>query len=108
MTDVTVYMTDDNQLDLDIIDGFPALVLNEDQNEDQRAAIATYICIGTIPGMRSVGIDWESYYSQKSSAIDISNQAQQMINNYAGSATHPYTPYLYQTSEGATIVTTRT
>ena len=48
-------------IDIDIIDGQPVYLI-DDQTNDQRAAVAAIQAKGTIPGMLDTGVDWAQLY----------------------------------------------
>lgn len=70
-------------LDIDIVGGIPGTVSPENTPR-QRAAVAAYILLGSIPGQSSIGVDWGGYASQKVSLIDIDNQIKKSIQDKSG------------------------
>lgn len=71
-------------IDIDVIDGFPTFLKEPSMSMDQRAALASVMSKGTIPGKQSIGIEWSSLYSNDTSKgwIDIDNQVKQNIQDY--------------------------
>ena len=98
MRDVVVVSSGTQQYDLDIniVDGVPEYLESADETIDQRAALAAYIGLNTIPGRLSDGIDWGALQSGEASYVDITNQISQQIQNYVGQseATVTYTPVI--------------
>ena len=85
----------DWNLDIDIIDGYPTYVQNTGNTQDQRAALAAYTVMGTIPGALDTGVDWGALYTGEDSLISIDNQVRQNITDAAssvGDVTESYTP----------------
>ena len=58
-------------LDIDIIDGVPDYVQEEGNTADQRAALASVMMIGTIPGLPDVGVAWSDMYNSAANDTDI-------------------------------------
>lgn len=83
-------------LDIDIVNGFPIFVPYERNTQDQRAAVAAYTMLGSIPGMPDIGINWNGLYSGDSETlVTIDNSVKQAIQKYAGVPTDyakSYTP----------------
>ena len=72
-------------LDIDIVEGFPVFVPYERNTQDQRAAVAAYTMLGSIPGMKGVGVNWAGLYSGNSETlVTIDNSVKQAIQKYAG------------------------
>lgn len=83
---VVIYPTNDDvswDLDLDIVKGQPRYVNEAGQTQDQRAAIASLIGKGTIPGNLTLGVDWGSLLTDKVSLIAVDNEVKQMISRFA-------------------------
>lgn len=80
---VLTYPTDSSDtswnLDLDIVDGYPRYVPEADNTYDQRAAIASLIAKGTIPGNPNLGIDWTQAVGDNNSFLLVDNQVKQQI-----------------------------
>ena len=86
MRDFKLITSVDNSfsLDIDMIDGQADLVLEEQNTQDQRAAVAAYQAQGTIPGMENEGIRWQDLYTNDETLINIDNQVKQNIQNKVG------------------------
>lgn len=83
---VVIYPTNDDvswDLDLDIVKGQPRYVSEAGQTQDQRAAVASLIGKGTIPGNPTLGVDWGSLLTDKVSLIAVDNEVKQMISRFA-------------------------
>lgn len=83
---VVIYPTNDDvswDLDLDIVKGQPRFVSEPGQTQDQRAAVASLIGKGTIPGNLTLGVDWGSLLTDKVSLITVDNEVKQMISRFA-------------------------
>ncbi len=84
---VLIYPTDTSDtswnLDLDIIDGYPRYVSEENNTEDQRAAVAALIAKGSVPGNPNLGIDWSQAMGDNNSFLLIDNQIKQQIASLA-------------------------
>ena len=94
MRDIKVYSSDKYDLDINIVDGMPEFLSADSQTNDQRAGLAAFITIGTIPGRLTDGVDWGSLYSQDSSYVDISNQISKQVQNYVTGNTPSEVSYL--------------
>ena len=92
-------------LDIDIIEGYPSLLFEEDNTKDQRASLAAYQSKGSIPGMRDSGVDWSGLYEKDISLIDIDNQAKQRIQEMGGATSYQsnYTP-LYKEEDNNIVL----
>lgn len=108
MRDLKLYY--DEGFDIDVSStGDPVYVDTEGETQDQRAAVATTIVQGSIPGATTVGVDWSALYksgSESQNVLTIYNNAQQMISMCAGSETVPtaqYMPLLTKDSDTHTI-----
>ena len=86
MRDFKLIVIEDAGVDIDIIDGEAAYVDFESQTNDQRAAVACYMCKGTLPGALEQGISWGSDYSTENTAMLLNNELQQALQNAAGSS----------------------
>ena len=86
MRDFKLITSVDNSfsLDIDIVDGQAVLVFEEQNTQDQRAALAAYQAQGSIPGMENEGIRWQDLYTNEETLIDIDNQIKQNIQDKAG------------------------
>lgn len=99
---------DDWYLDIDVLDGQASLLEYASQTNDQRAAIATYLMRGTVPGALTVGVDWGSLYepgqSNNESLVGINDQIQKQMQEYIavdnGLPTSSYQPMFVTTDEG--------
>lgn len=84
---VLIYPTDPTDtswnLDLDIVDGYPRYVSEEDNTEDQRAAVAALIAKGSVPGNPNLGIDWSQAMGDNNSFLLVDNQIKQQIASLA-------------------------
>lgn len=71
-------------IDIDVIDGYPTLLKESSMTMDQRAALASVMSRGTIPGKLSIGVEWSSLYSSDTAKgwVDIDNQIKQNIQDY--------------------------
>lgn len=88
-------------LDFDFINGCPALVPEDRNTQDQRAAVSAYMIKGTVPGKPNLGIDWSGLYEQEATMIEIDNSIKQDIQKNAaipGTSTSGYIP-LYASDE---------
>lgn len=95
--------TSDWNMDIDVIDGYPTLLSYERNTQDQRAALAAYTVMGTIPGMPNVGVDWSLLYNQGATIIDLDNSIKQAIQEKAavvGTANQNYMPIYTKDDEG--------
>lgn len=95
-------------LDFDIINGVPRYVPYERNTQDQRAAVATYMLKGSIPGKPELGIGWgnlyQSDYEETLTAID--NEIKQAIQEYAAVPEGPnsmYVPVYNKQEEGVGV-----
>lgn len=90
-------------VDIDIIDGEPRYVVDEQNTQDQRAALAAYVTKGTVPGMLDTGVDWSMLETRDKTLIDIDNQVKQQLTNFAvasdASAGQGYAP-MYTKEKG--------
>lgn len=81
-------------LDINVIQGRPALVPGEEENtKKQRAAIAVYMAKGTIPGLEGFGVDWPGYIAGKVSLVECDNQAKANMEALANVSSSPDVPY---------------
>lgn len=84
MRDIVIIFPEDKNdtswnLDIDIVDGQPRLVQEENNSQDQRAALAALMSKGTIPGAREVGVSWNDLLSNKGSLLSIDNEVKRQI-----------------------------
>ena len=82
-------------LDIDVINGVPTFVDYVRNTQDQRAAVATYMVKGSVPGRPETGVDWGRLYTQDATILDIDNEIKRNIQDKAaipGSATQMYMP----------------
>lgn len=86
MRDLKIVTTSDNLVDIDVVDGEALWLDEESQTTDQRAAIAVYEITGSIPGALTIGVPWGGLYNQQNTALELSNAAQQQIDQWAGQA----------------------
>lgn len=95
----------DWNLDIDIIDGQPVLLPEEDNTQDQRAALAAYQAEGTIPGMPDVGISWSQLYTKDRTLVNINDQVQKNIQDKASSNTlvNMYVPIFQDSKDSKNI-----
>lgn len=100
MRDILLIYDENNIVDIDIVNGEPRYVLEEQNTQDQRAAVAAYMTKGTIPGMLDTGVDWSSLYSHDKSLIDIDNQIKRQITAFAvGNTGTGFSP-VYRSNKG--------
>lgn len=118
MRDVKLITTDEDDwgVDFDIIDGQPKLLDYDSQTADQRAAVVAYIATGTVPGMQSFGVNWGMVYDKQMTLIDLNNQIEQQLQQYAApenpgedgvSPANQYQPIVAATDEGFGVVITK-
>lgn len=109
MTDIKITTDNTAMLDIDIVDGYPVLLLSEQQNDDQRAAMCAVWAKGTVPGMLENGVDWYGLYTQSIDMITINNQMQTQVQNYVGTdGDTAYIPIVQRDGDGIHIATVRT
>jgi hypothetical protein len=98
----------DWNLDIDIVNGQPVYVQTAQQTQDQRAAIAALISVGTIPGNLSFGVNWPSLLNQSQSLVSIDNEVKRQINALAAigedDAFTSYLPVYKQSKNGGVDV----
>ena len=92
-------------LDIDIIDGVPDYVQEEGNTADQRAALASVMMKGTIPGLPDEGVAWSDMYNSAANDTDIvtiDNQVKKSIQNNvaSGSYNNSYTPVYSHDKKG--------
>lgn len=80
-------------LDIDIVNGEARLVPGEINVRLQRAAVASYIVRGSIPGQELVGADWPGYLSGSVSLVECDNQVKALMEQYAGVSSMEEAPY---------------
>lgn len=93
-------------MDIDIVNGFPVYVQEERNTQDQRAALATYMTKGTIPGMPDVGVDWSALYQQNATILNIDNEIRQNIQRFAtpvNPSSQTYMPVYTATKDGIQV-----
>jgi len=83
MKDVML-ITYDNYLDLEIEDGFPVLLPDNIDNNDQRACVSAYMAKGTVPGAPDIGVDWSQLLMGKENLINIDNDVKRAIDDNGG------------------------
>lgn len=91
-------------LDFDIINGVPQFVQYERNTQDQRAALAAYTLLGSIPGKPNIGINWGGLYSQSNDTlVNIDNEIKQAIQEYTAVPDDPTGQYVpvYNNEDGA-------
>ena len=100
MRDILLIQSDDI-LDIEIVNGEPEYVREEDNTNDQRAAVGAFIAKGTVPGMPDLGVDWGSFYDNSASLLDMDNQIKMNIDSLATDTVNKrgYTP-LYKMEDG--------
>ena len=94
-------------LDIDIIQGQPALLPYARNNQDQRASLSAYMVKGSIPGMPDTGVEWAQLYNQNATILNIDNSIKQNIQQYAGTpgtATQNYVPIYTKDDDGIHVV----
>lgn len=111
---ITLTINDLSVLDIDIIDGEPDYLEEASQTNDQRAAVACYACKGTVPGMLDYGVSWGDVYTKDNTTMQLNNELQQQVQNYAGNSSEDYeltaTQYsaqLLMSSEGIGVIVKR-
>ncbi len=67
--------------DIDVNDGMPEVV-PEGAEEDQEAAVVTYLEKDTIPLMPERGVDWPGYLSKKLSLAEVDTQIRENLKTY--------------------------
>ena len=114
MRDIKLFTGDNGQPQFDIkldLWGMPALMDSASQSQDQRAAVATVIMKGSIPGAEDIGVDWGRQYDadRQVALLDIDNQCKRMIEMCAADRNDPsvqYQPlYMPSSEEGITVIT---
>lgn len=102
MTDPYVYVDSNTQLlDVNVVDGQLAYIIIG-STDDQRAAICAYTGLGTIPGMRSEGVDWSGLYKRDVDITQIDNTIREDIQKYtrqAGLTDGQYAPVYAMSGE---------
>lgn len=83
MTDVML-ITYDEYLDLEIEDGFPELLPQNVDNNDQRACVSAYLTKGTVPGAPDIGVDWSQLLIRKENLLNIDNDIKRAIEKNGG------------------------
>lgn len=73
--------------DIDVVDGLPVL-LDENSELDQTAAVAAYLGIGTVPLMEDKGNDWKGYLLGGKTLSQLDNQVRNNINTYTDVANY--------------------
>lgn len=88
MRDVKLVTDNDNRwgVDLDIVDGEPAYLDEAAQTNDQRAAVACYMCKGTVPGLPEAGVSWGAVYDKSITSVQLNNELAQQLDTYVGSS----------------------
>ena len=102
MRDILLIYDEKGAIDIDIVNGEPVYVREEQNTWDQRAAVGAYLSKGTIPGMLDIGVDWPALHAQRDSLVDVDNQIKQQINSFAvtpNEKASTYTP-IYRTRDG--------
>lgn len=113
MRDFRLSVIEDTGLDIDIINGQAVLLDEESQTTDQRAAVAVYAMKGTVPGAEDFGMSWADTYSRNTTSMQLSNEAQLQVQNYAGnsgnsvSLNSQYSTLLLQTSNKTSVLVMR-
>lgn len=108
MRDIKVIIPGEDEnwnLDVDIIDGDFLLLEKEEFTQDQRASIAAYKVLGSVPGYEQEGVDWTSWYQGKDNLVQINNQVNKAIQDdispdFSGGVTSMYIPQYNITEEG--------
>ena len=68
-------------VDLNIVDGWFEELDHDNQTSEQRAAVASYIIWGSIPGYPDEGVNWWSMQESTNNIVSIDNQVKQNINS---------------------------
>lgn len=95
-------------LDFDFIDGYPQYVQYPRNTQDQRAAVATYTILGSIPGKPTIGINWAGLYGQgDETLVNIDNEIKQAIQKYTAVPEQPLSQYIpvYENTERGIQIT---
>lgn len=92
MRDCAILTIEGFGVDLDIVNGVPEYISDYLNSEDQRAALAVFMCKGTIPGALDTGVSWSEEYNPMRNAMLISNEAQMQVQELASSS-KPTTNY---------------
>lgn len=94
-------------LDIDIVDGEPRFVYEEDNTNDQRAAVAALLSKGSVPGNPNLGIDWSLLTTEGNSFLVVDNEIKQQIASLAGIGTDEkqvqYVPVYKQDDKGISV-----
>lgn len=78
-------LNDGTGVDIDIIDGTPTWLDYPDQTQDQRAALSTYCCAGTMPGNLDFGVHWGLEFSDDFTVTTLNSEIQMQLQNCAKS-----------------------
>lgn len=92
MKDVML-ITYDNIVDIEIENGFPVLLPANIENNDQRACVATYMAVGSVPGALEIGVDWSEFLEKKENLINIDNSVKIAIEANGGTDGVPVSSY---------------
>lgn len=94
-------------LDIDFIDGAPAYLDNSENTQDQRAAVAAYTVIGSIPGKPEEGVPWNLLLEKEATFMNVDNAIKKNIQDHASSipdgAATGYIPHYVNTPTGIGI-----
>lgn len=83
MRDIMLITYDEN-LDIEIEDGFPVLLPDTVDNNDQRACVSAYMAKGTVPGAPDIGVDWSQLLMGRENLINIDNDVKRAIEDNGG------------------------
>ena len=92
MRDYKIFVDNDNNIvDLDFVNGDAEYLTYSTQTSDQRAALACFICKGTLPGALDFGISWGDVYTTDSTLVQFSNELQQSVQEATKSSDIEFT-----------------
>lgn len=91
----------DWHMDIDIINGKGKEVPGGYKNTMiQRAAVASVLAKGTLPGREDIGADWAGLSAGKTSFVEVDNQVKANMEVFAGASTLEESPYpVYEKTE---------
>ena len=98
-TDISMDWT----LDFDVSNGHLVEIPEpESNNTRQRASLAAFFQVGTIPGAWDVGADWAGLMSKQSSLVEVDNAVKKNIETYANPVLAGVTPMpMYNIQNGS-------
>ena len=105
MIDMMIIVPTDKQadwyMDIDIIKGKAVDVPGDLTNTKiHRAAVASVLARGSIPGREDIGADWAGLAAGKTSFVEVDNQVKANMEEYAGASTLDSSPFpVYEKTE---------